>query len=72
LKRFALIAMAVALGACSRSDTQQVRQELKTSGEELKKELKSDARVAKQEAIKAGHEARAEAEKAKKDLNHPN
>jgi hypothetical protein len=72
LKKIVLVGVALALGACSQSDTQKVRSELKTSGEELKKELKSDAAAAKQEAIKAGHEAREEAEKAKKDLNHPN
>ncbi len=72
MKKFALIAIALGLGACSQSDTQQVRSELKTSGDELKKELKSDAHVAKQEAIKAGHEAREEAGKAKQKLDHPN
>lgn len=67
-----LIAMALALGACSQSDTQKVRSELKTSGEELKKEVKSDAELAKREAIKAGHQAREEAQKVKKDLNSKN
>jgi hypothetical protein len=70
LKKIGLLAFALVLGACSRSDTEQVRQELKTSGDE--KEVRSDAQVVKREAIKAGHEAREQAEKAKRDLNTKN
>ncbi len=72
MKKIGLLAFALVLGACSRSDTEQVRQELKTSGDELKKEVRSDAQVVKREAIKAGHEAREQAEKAKRDLNTKN
>jgi hypothetical protein len=56
-----LFAIAVALGACSQSDTDKVRSELKTSGDQLKKEVKSDAEMAKREA-----------QKVKKDLNSKN
>jgi outer membrane murein-binding lipoprotein Lpp len=67
----AILGFALIQGACSRSDTQQVRQELRTSGQELRKELKSDARVVKQEAHKAAEEAREDARKAQRDLDNP-
>jgi hypothetical protein len=72
LKKIWLVGIALALGACSQSDTDKVRSELKTSGEQLKKEVKSDAEVAKRDAIKAGHEAKSEAQKVKRDLDGKN
>ena len=61
MNRVVLFAIAVALGACSQTDTDKVRSELKTSGDQLKKEVKSDAEMAKREA-----------QKVKKDLNSKN
>jgi len=69
LKKLGFLVVVLFLGACTQSDTEHARRQLKTSGEELKKELKSDGRVLKQEAHKAAQELRNEAGKAKRDLN---
>lgn len=67
-----LITLTLLSSACSQSETEQARHNLKTSGEELKKEIKSDARAIKKEAVKAGHQARDEARKATKELDNKN
>ena len=67
-KIICVLALVVALGACSPHDEQQTRQDLHKSGEAVKKELKNDAAFLKEEALKARAETQKGVKKLKKDM----